>query len=105
MIWQGEELSPLNLGQVPFLVISFQWSTESQGSTTGKYCLSSLPQVKMVLQGLLKAGGMITKEMPLEWGSESCTSCVTISSITGINQGETVIRRVLHSVHQQLKGR
>lgn len=84
MIWQGEELPPLNLGQLPFLGISFQWFTECQGNTTGEYCLSSLPQEKMELQGFLKAGGMITKEMPHKWGSESCTSYVTISSITAL---------------------
>lgn len=64
MIWQGEDLSPLKLGQLPFLDISFQWFIKCQDSVSDKYCLSPLPQEKMILQALLKAGGMITKEMP-----------------------------------------
>lgn len=61
MIWQGEDPSLFKLGQLPFLDISFQWFVKCQDGATGKYCLSPLPWEKMILQGLLKAGGMITQ--------------------------------------------
>jgi len=63
IIWQGEDLSPLKLGELPFLDFSFQWFIKCQDSSTSKYFLLPLPQEKTILQGLLKAGGTIAKEM------------------------------------------
>lgn len=86
MIWQGEDLSPLKLGQLQFLGDSLQWFIKCQGGTAGKHYLSPLPWEKMILQGLWGPGGMITKEMPR---SESDTFPSMISSIAEVPCSET----------------